>query len=85
MEADLIEAINRDFTPEESRFVKEELLAINLNHVMAASAYNLKNTRAAILYLAKGNLKEIKKLTATAKIDFRNVIMWATQDKKSAG
>lgn len=57
------------------------LYSINGNHVMAESEYNLKNTRMSILYLAKGDLLQIVTLTERAKIDFRDVIMWATQEK----
>ncbi|WP_299435590.1 hypothetical protein [uncultured Aquimarina sp.] len=81
MEKNVIDIINRDFKSEEVMLVINELSSITLNHVMAASEYNLKNTRVSILKLAKGNINEVIELTKSAKIDFRDVIMWATQEE----
>ncbi len=81
MEKNVIDIINRDFKSEEVMLVINELSSITLNHVMAASEYNLKNTRISILKLAKGDVNEVIELTKSAKIDFRDVIMWATQEE----
>ena len=48
---------------------------------MAESAYNLENTLLSILYLAKGDVNEVAELTERAKIDFRDVIYWATTQR----
>ncbi len=47
---------------------------------MAESEENLSNTRLAILQLAKGNLEKVVDLTAQAKVDFRDIIYWLSQD-----
>ena len=80
----LIELIKSDFKPTEQQLVQDQLLSIELRHVMAESVYNLNNTRNAVLYLAKGNLKSVIQLTEAAKKDFRDVISWAVSDKLSA-
>lgn len=80
MDKIIVDRINKDFKVEEIELVIKELSSIGLNHVMAESEYNLKNTRAAILKLANGDLNEVIELTKSAKIDFRDVIMWATQE-----
>ena len=79
MDKTILEIIHRDFKPEEVALVNNELSSITLDHVMAESEYNLKNTRLSILKLAKGDVNEVVELTKSAKIDFRDVIMWATQ------
>ena len=81
MDQTIIDSIDKDFDSAEKELVINELLSIDLSHVMAASEYNLKNTRLAILKLAKGELREVIELTKRAKIDFRDVIMWAMQEK----
>lgn len=83
MDKEILDIIDKDFELDCRKSVTKELLSIELKHVMAESEYNLKNTRMSILYLAKGNLDEVVELTKQAKIDFRDVIMWATQEKKS--
>ncbi len=81
MEKEILKFINESFVFEFREAVLKELLSIKLEHVMAQSEYNLKNTRMSILYLAKGNLDEVAELTKRAKTDFRDVIMWAAQEK----
>ncbi|MEF3080585.1 hypothetical protein [Winogradskyella poriferorum] len=82
MDKEILNFIDKDFELGFRESVIKELLSIKLKHVMAESEYNLKNTRMSILYLAKGNLNEVVELTKRAKIDFRDVIMWATQEKE---
>ena len=82
MDNEILDIILNDFAPEQRNSVVEELTSINLNHVMCESEFNLKNTRMSILYLAKGSLSSITELTKSAKIDFRDVIMWAAEEKK---
>lgn len=57
--------------------VSTALSSIGLEHVMSESEHNLENTKRAILQLAKGDVKEVIDLVEQAKIDFRNVILWA--------
>ncbi|WP_299901995.1 hypothetical protein [uncultured Aquimarina sp.] len=83
MDKEILDIIDKDFAVDFREFVIKELSSIELKHVMAESEYNLKNTKIAILYLAQGNIDEVIELTKQAKIDFRDVIMWATQEKKS--
>ena len=83
MNKEILDIIDKDFELECREAVMKQLLSIELRHVMAKSAYNLNNTRMSILYLAKGNLKEVMSLTESAKSDFRDVIMWAIQEKEN--
>ncbi|TDO24180.1 hypothetical protein [Pedobacter duraquae] len=80
----LIELIQAQFKTADQQLVQDQLISIELRHVMAESAYNLNNTRNAVLFLAKGDLKSVIQLTEAAKIDFRDVISWAVSDKLSA-
>ncbi len=79
MDEDLLAVIKTEFKEEEIDIVIKELESINLDHVMAKSEYNLRNTRFAIITLAEGKLEDVKHYTERAKIDFRDVIMWACQ------
>lgn len=81
MNKKILENINIDFNVEQKELVIAELSSIKLSHVMANSESNLNNTRFAILKLAKGDLNKVTELTKAAKIDFRDVIMWAMQEK----
>lgn len=76
----MLEIIQQEYPLEQQEFVQKELLTIELKHVMANSEYNLNNTRYAVLHLAKGDVEEVIKLTEAAKIDFRDVIMWAMEE-----
>lgn len=46
---------------------------------MAESEHNLRNTRLAILKLAEGDLSRVEELTESAKVDFRDIIYWASE------
>ena len=81
MDKIILDNINKDFKADEIELVIQELSSITLDHVMAQSEHNLKNTRLAILKLSKGNLKDVIEFTKNAKIDFRDVIMWSMQEK----
>lgn len=81
MDKVIMDKIHQNFKTEDIELVINELSSITLDHVMAKSEWNLKNTRLSILKLAKGDIKDIIELTKCAKIDFRDVIMWATQEK----
>lgn len=82
MNEKILKTIEEEFEKSQIELVKNELKSITLKHVMAESEYNLNNTRMSVLFLAKGNLKEVINLTESAKTDFRDVIMWATQEKQ---
>lgn len=81
MDKKILDRINLDFCEEQKDRVIDELSSIELKHVMAESQYNLENTRLSILKLAKGDVSEVIALTKRAKIDFRDIILWATQEK----
>ena len=81
MDKELLQTIECDFIEIERPLVLKELFSIGLHHVMAASEYNLRNTRFAVLKLAKGDLNVVTSMTQSAKTDFRDVIMWAGQEK----
>lgn len=82
----IIDTINQQFIPEEVPLVINELASLKTTYeqqknTMAASKHNLHNTHQAILKLAKGNANEVVELTQCAKVDFRDVIMWAMEEK----
>jgi hypothetical protein len=70
-----------DFAEADQAQAIAELESITLQHVMAESQTNLDNTWKAILQLSKGNLSELQRLVKAAKLDFRDVIYWATLEK----
>lgn len=74
--------LQKKFLAEERVRVIELLSTIRPEHVMAGSEYNLKNTRLAILKLAKTSVDEVKNLIECAKVDFRDVIYWATMESE---
>ncbi len=70
----------RDFPEEQQEVVIGEISTVQLRHVMAESEYNLLNTHLAILTLAVGNIEDFRFYVERAKIDFRDVIMWAMSE-----
>lgn len=82
MNDQLLEQIRNEFSVEQQELVINELLSIQLHHVMANSEHNLNSARFAILKLAKGSLQDVIRYTEAAKLDFRDVVMWAMQEKK---
>lgn len=84
LDKDLIEQVQEDFDESEQVAVMDLLLSITLQHVMAESEYNLRNTRFSVLELAEGDLEECKRYVERAKIDFRDVIYWVTLNNKSS-
>jgi hypothetical protein len=72
--------INEQFSDKDRELVTKELETISIEHVMAQSAENLKNTQVAILKLAKGDVNEIIRLVECAINDFRDVIYWASME-----
>ncbi len=81
MNKKIIENINIDFSEEERELVISELSSLKRSNAMASSEYNLYHTRFSILKLAKWDINKVIEFTKFAKIDFRDVIMWAMQDK----
>ena len=78
MDQSIIDIINQEFSTQEAALVIDALSSINLNHVMAQSKSQLKYTKLSILKLAKGDLDEVIDLTEKAKIDFRDILYWAS-------
>jgi len=76
----IMQRIQREYNGNWS-FVKEQLETITLQHVMAKSQINLDSTYNAILDLCKGNAQQIGQYVDVAKVDFRDVIYWASFDK----
>jgi len=81
MNKKILEIIELNFDETQRKLVIAELSSIKLSHVMANSQYNLDNTWLAILKLANGSLDDVIEFTKSAKTDFRDVIMWAMQEK----
>jgi hypothetical protein len=79
LEDKLIEIIREDFQEIDRNEVTDLLSSIEAKHVMDESEDNLLSTRFSILKLAKGDVDEVRRLTEAAKIDFRDVIYWASQ------
>jgi hypothetical protein len=73
--------ISSQFSKSDYEIVVSEMESITLDYVMASSQVNLDNTWSAILELSKGNLSKLGELVNAAKIDFRDVIYWATLEK----
>ena len=80
MKSEIGTIINEQFSDKDRELVTKELETISIEHVMAQSAENLKNTQVAILKLAKGDVNEIIRLVECAKSDFRDVIYWASME-----
>jgi hypothetical protein len=80
MNDSILQRIKREYKDNWS-IVKDQLETITLQHVMAQSQTNLDSTYNAILDLCKGNALEIGHYVNAAKVDFRDVIYWASIDK----
>ncbi|MDH5178307.1 MAG: hypothetical protein OEZ39_09150 [Gammaproteobacteria bacterium] len=79
----IIAHLENDYSSFDKMKVIQLLDEVKPEHVMAGSEYNLLNTRYSILYLAKGDVAEVAQLVECAKIDFRDVIYWATMEKEA--
>ena len=73
------ELIRLHFPEDQQQRVADALFSLEPEHVMARSDTNLENTRLAILKLSQGNLQQVIYFTEKAKVDFRDVILWAGQ------
>jgi len=83
MEQEIVEIVESDFDEQDRPVAIKALASVTLQHVMAESEDNLRNTRLAILGLSRGDLNQLKQLVEHAKSDFRDVIYWAMlEDKK---
>lgn len=82
MDQEFIDMIERDFAPELRETAKHQFFSLELKHVMAESEHNLRNARLAVLYLANGKLEVLEEMIHCAKIDFRDVILWASEERK---
>jgi uncharacterized protein len=76
MDKDVLDAIINSFSKENKDEAIDLINTITKSHVMAKCDYNLKNTHLSVVYLAKGNLKELAYYVNCAKKDFRDVIYW---------
>ena len=74
--------ISAEFPESDRELVVSEMESITLDHVMAGSKKNLNKTWSSILELSQGDLNELGRLVQVAKIDFRDVIYWATLAKE---
>ena len=81
MNKDILEIIYKEFRTEDQELVIKELTSITLKHVMAESEQHLVHTRLSVLKLAQGDLDEVISYTKFAKIDFRDVLLWAHESK----
>jgi uncharacterized protein YegL len=78
LKAKFKQIVIRDFNAAEQAQALADLESITLQHVMAESQTNLDNAWQAILDLSRGDLPELQRLVAAAKLDFRDVIYWAS-------
>ena len=83
MEQKIVDIINNDYSEEKRKTIVEYLLSIKLSHVWDSN-YNLENTLLSILYLANGDSNVVIELTEKVKVDFRDIIYWATEKQKEA-
>lgn len=77
----ILNIIEKDFTKNQQKLVIGTLSSISLENTMN-DVVNLENTQCSILKLARGNIQTVITLTAHTKIDFRDIILWASQEKK---
>ena len=82
MNQEIKNEIYKTFKEEDHTRTIEILSSITLKYVMAESQTNLDNTWLSIIYLSKGSIGKLKELVTVAKIDFRDVIYWATLEKE---
>lgn len=82
MDKQYLEKIKADFPESEYELVVSVMKTITLKHVMANSQNNLDNTWSSILQLSKGDLTKLGDLVDAAKIDFRDVVYWASLENQ---
>jgi hypothetical protein len=82
LQAAMIERIRRDFADAEQETAVSLLQSVKRHHVMAGSDFNIAITRVALLDLADGDLAELKRCTSIAQLDFREVILMATEKNR---
>jgi len=83
MSSNHLKKISSDFSESDYELVVSEMESITLDHVMGSSKSNLNKTWSSILELSNGDLNELGRLIKAAKIDFRDVIYWATLQKNN--
>lgn len=81
MDKEFADIICHDFEEKHWDLAMAYLKKVHLNDVSGSEA-TLRSTRLAILALAKGRIYQMKDLVKSAKEDFRDVIMGATNIKK---
>ena len=82
MNKEHLNIIKSEFPESDYELIISEMESITLDHVMAKSQMNLDNTWSAILQLSKGDISKLGDFVDVAKIDFREVIYWATLEKE---
>jgi predicted neuraminidase len=73
------------FDKENQTHVYSLLESLTLQHVMAESTENLRNTRLAVLHLSKGDISQLEHYVDAAKKDFRDVLYWISLEKNNKG
>ena len=81
MNSELKNRVLSDFSEADYEFVISKMESITLGYVMNGQK-NLENTWSAMLLLSKGDLNKLEDLIDVAKIDFRDVILWATLESE---
>ena len=79
MKDEILQRVEADFPASDRSDALAELQRLSLQDVMANSQVNLDNTLMAALQLSEGDLSRLRSLIDAAKIDFRDVIYWATR------
>lgn len=82
MEKSLLDIVYNEYHQLEHDQIKETFENLASEDEMTNSEANLSNTVHAILKLAKGNMVELRRLTECAKVDFRDVLYWASLENK---
>lgn len=82
MNKELLNQIAAEFSESDYEKAISEMQTLTLKYVMANCQTNLDNTWKAIIELSNGDLEKLKELVEAAKIDFRDVIYWATLEKE---
>jgi len=81
MDNKLKSMILNDFGEADYDLVLSELESITLRHVMANSESQLETARFLILEESKGDLARLASMVALAKIDIRDILIYASKPK----
>lgn len=81
MDQEIIYIVNKSFKEADRALVISELSTLKLSHVWE-SQHNLNATLKAILKLSVKGVEDVSYYTKCARVDFRDVIMWASEGNK---